>query len=105
MSRETDYNNLVYKFKGPIKAISFIKFAGPMYTYDQLRKGDKTLEQAEREQEDFKKDLNEITLVNPKHKSEKQLYIIKNVKNLYNTRQKIIDLLNHNSRIRSEAIY
>ena len=29
---------------------------------------------------------------------------IKNVKNLYNSRQKIIDILNDNSRIRSEAI-
>ena len=29
---------------------------------------------------------------------------IKNVKNLYNSRQKIIDILNGNSRIRSEAI-
>ena len=105
MSRETDYNNLVYKFKGPTKVISFIKFAGPMYTYDQLKKGQKTLEQAEREQEDFKKGLNEITFVNPKHKNENKLYIIQNVKNLYNTRQKIIDLLNDNSRIRSEAIY
>ena len=33
------------------------------------------------------------------------MYVIKNVKNLYNSRQKIIDLLNDNSRIRSEAIY
>ena len=31
--------------------------------------------------------------------------MIKNVKNLYISRQKIIDLLNDNSRIRSEAIY
>ena len=30
---------------------------------------------------------------------------IKNVKNLYNSRQKIIDLLNDNSRVRSEVIY
>ena len=30
---------------------------------------------------------------------------IKNVKNLYNSRQKTIDLLNDNSIIRSEAIY
>ena len=30
---------------------------------------------------------------------------IKNVKNLYNSRQKIVDLLNDNSRIRSEPIY
>ena len=53
----------------------------------------------------FKKIINEIISGNPKHKSDSQLYIIKNVKNLYNSRQKIIDLLNDNSRIRSEAIY
>ena len=39
------------------------------------------------------------------HKSSSQLYVIENAKNLYNSRQKIIDLLNHNSRIRSKAIY
>ena len=41
MSREIDYYNLVYKFKGPTKAISFTKFGGPMYTYDQLKKAKK----------------------------------------------------------------
>ena len=34
-----------------------------------------------------------------------QLDTIKNFKNLYNSRKKIIGLLNDNSRIRSEAIY
>ena len=52
-----------------------------------------------------KEELNEITSGNPKHKSNNQLYITKNVKNLYDSRQKIIDLLNDNSKIRSEAIY
>ena len=42
---------------------------------------------------------------NPKYKSSSQLYVIENVKNLYNSRQKIIDLLNDNAKIRSEAIY
>ena len=37
--------------------------------------------------------------------SNSQLDVIGNVKNLYNSRQKNIDLLNDNSRIRSEAIY
>ena len=37
--------------------------------------------------------------------SNSQLDVIGKVKNLYNSRQKIIDLLNDNSRIRSEAIY
>ena len=65
----------------------------------------KTLQQVEEEQKHFKKDLNEIKSGNPKHKSEKQLYQIKNVKNLYDSRQKIISLLNDNAKIRSEAIY
>ena len=34
-----------------------------------------------------------------------QLYIIKNVKNLYNLRQKCIDLFNNYSKIKSESIY
>ena len=42
---------------------------------------------------------------NPDYKSEKQLYAIKNIKNPYNSRQKIIDLLNDNAKIRSEALY
>ena len=58
-----------------------------------------------KKQSNFEKELNEVTLANPKHKSNSQLYIIENVKNLYNSRQKNIDLLNDNAKIRSEAIY
>ena len=76
-----------------------------MYTYDQLKNGEKTLQQVEDEQKVFKEELNEITSGNPKHKSDNQLYVIQNVKNLYDSRQKIINLLNDNSKIRSEAIY
>ena len=37
--------NLVYYFKDlRIFPISFAEFGGPMYTYDQLKKGDKTLQ-------------------------------------------------------------
>ena len=105
MSREIDYYNLVYKFKCSTKPIRFTKFGGPMYTYGQLKKGEETLQQVEKEQEVFKSDLREITSENPKHKSESQINTIKNAKNLYDSRQKIIDLLNDNSRIKSEAIY
>ena len=45
-----------------------------------------------KQQKDFKKELNKITSGNPNHKSNNQLYVIKNVKNLYDLRQKIIDL-------------
>ena len=105
MSREISYNKLVYNFKGPTSPISFTKFGGPMYTYNQLKNGDTALQEVGKQQKDFKKELNEITLRNPKHKSDNQLYVIKNVKNLYDSRQKIINLLNDNLKIRSEAIY
>ena len=105
ISPEINYSNLVYDFKDPTSSISFTKFGGLMYTYDQLKKGYETLQQVEKEQKNFLKYLTEITSGNPKPKSDSQLSIIKNVRNLYNSRQKIIDLLNNNAKIRSEAIY
>ena len=105
MSREIDYKNLLYGFKGPASPTRFLKFAGPMYTYDQLKNDETALQQVEKQQKDFKRELNEITSGNPNHKSDNQLYVIKNVKNLYDSRQKIINLLNDNEKIRSKAIY
>ena len=105
MTKEINYNNLVYHFKGPTNPINFAIVGSPMYTYDQLKNGDTTLQRVEKQQKDFKKELNEITSGNPKYKSNNQLYVIENVKNLYNSRQKIIDLLNDNAKIRSEPIY
>ena len=49
-------------------------------------------------------ELGQITSGNPNHKNKNQLNTTKNVKNLYNSRQKIIDLLNNYSKIWSEAI-
>ena len=83
MSREINYSNLVYKFKNSsIYSISFIAFGDPLYTYDQLKRGDKTLQQVEEEQGKFKSELNEIT--KDSKKSESQKNTIGNVKNLYN---------------------
>ena len=55
MRRKIDYYNLGYQFKGPTKYISFIKFGGTMYTYNQLKNNEKTLQEVEKLQEDFKK--------------------------------------------------
>ena len=105
MNKKIDYDDLVYNFKGLIPSINVTIFEGPMYFYNQLKNGGKTLQQVEEEQSEFEKGLDKINSGNPKHKSEKQLYTIRNVKNLYNSRQKIINLLNDYSKIRSEAIY
>ena len=39
------------------------------------------------------------------HKSDKQLHTIKDVKHLYDSSQKIIDLFNSYSKIRSDVLY
>ena len=89
MSGKIDFDNLIYNFKGPTSSINFGKFGDPVYIYGHMKNGDTTLQQVEKQQKDFKKELNEITSGNPKHKSSSQLYVIENVKNLYNSRQKL----------------
>ena len=60
---------------------------------------------AEEDQKKFKREFGQIKSGNPNHKSDIQLYTIESVKNLYDSRQKITDLFNNYSKIRSEAIY
>ena len=60
---------------------------------------------AKEDQEKFKREFSQIKSGNPKHERKMQLYTIRNVKNLYVSRQKIIDLFNNYSKIKSESIY
>ena len=55
MSKEIDYSNLVYHFKGPTHPVNFAIFGGPMYTYNQLKNGDISLQQVEKQQKILKK--------------------------------------------------
>ena len=65
----------------------------------------KQYKQQKKSKKRFKSRLGEITSGNPEHKSANQSDTIKNAQNLQNSRQKIIDLLNDNTKIKSEAIY
>ena len=85
MSEKIDFKNLIYDFKGLTSSIGFLKYAGPMQTYAQLKNGERALQQVEKEQKYFKQDLNKIVKEKPEHKSNKQLYTIKSIKNLYNS--------------------
>ena len=75
MSKDIDYDNLVYNFKGSTPSTNFMIFESPIYIYNQLKNGEKTLQQVEEEQSEFEKELNKINSGNPKHKSKKQLVI------------------------------
>ena len=114
ISAETNYDDLVYYFKGSSSPVSFIEYEDPLDIYDKIKNGDKIIQAAENEQKNKKKNkktkkikskLSEITSGNPEHKSKDPLDAIKNVQNLYNSRQKNIDLFKDNAKIKSEAIY
>ena len=53
MSKEINYGKLVYDFEGPNPSINFALFGGPMYTYNHLKNGEKTLQQVDEEQKYF----------------------------------------------------
>ena len=107
ISKETDLNNLTYYFKtSDISLINFIKFDGPFGFFKEIKNGNVSLKKAESEKENkFKSNFGEITSGNPRRKEKYQLDTIKNVKNLYDSRQKNIDLFNNSAKIRSEAIH
>ena len=88
-----------------ISPISFIKFKGPFVFLKEIKNGNISFKKAEEEQNEFKSNLSVITSGNPKCKEKYQLDTIRNVKNLYDSRQKIIDLLNDGATIRSEPTH
>ena len=106
IGKEIDFNNLIYYFKNSdISPMDFIRFKGPFGFFNEIKNGNILLKNTEEEQNKFKSSLREITSENPKHKEKYQLDTIKSVKNLYDSRQKIIDLFNDSAKIRSEALY
>ena len=76
-----------------------------MFFFKEIRERDKLLKEADKEQIKFKSELNKITRGKPKDKSKGKSDTIKNVKNLYNSRQKIINLFHDNAKISSEVIH
>ena len=71
----------------------------------ERNKKQKRKQEIQKDQENLKSGLREITSENPKYKEKYQLYTTKNAKNLRDPRQKVINLGNDYARIRSEAVY
>ena len=71
----------------------------------KIRDRDISPEMAKEDQEKFKREFSQIKSGNTKHERKMQLYTIRNVKNLYDSMQKIFDLFNNYSKVKSESIY
>ena len=100
MNKEIDFNNLTCYFTSlNLNPIKFIKFKGSMHIYNDTKNGETPMEKTEEDKKKIKSDLNHITTGNPKFKKEYQLNSIKNIKNLYNSRQKVNNLFNDYAKI------
>ena len=60
-------------------SINFIGYNGQFTLFKKIRDGDISPELAEEDQKNFKREFVQIKSGNPDHKSDKQLYTIKNV--------------------------
>ena len=85
-----------------ISPINFIKFKSPFGFFNEIKNGNISLKKKKKkEQNEFKSNFGEIKTGNPKRKEKYQSDTIKNIKNIWDLRQKIIDLLSDSEKIGS----
>ena len=105
-SHKIDFKNSKYTFKDRYNAaIDFIGFKGPLHTFKSIHDEDITLEDAEKDKIKLKSDLGHIRQGNLKNRSEEQNNVINNVTNLYDPREKVIQMFNNFARDVSRYIY
>ena len=102
-----DFYHVIYDFKDlKIPSVSFSKFKGPLHTSSKsIYKGYITLEYVEKEQEELKAELGRIKQGDPRNKSPEQKKTINNIKNLYNSREKVVQMFNDYAKNMSRNIY
>ena len=65
-----------------------------MHIFKSIHNGDTALEDIEKEQIEFKRNLGRIKQGLPKNRSKEQQNTIDNIENLYNSREKVVQLFN-----------
>ena len=60
LSKQIDFNNLTYKYKGKTASKYFIAFKGLLGFYKNIKEVYITLEKAKEKQKEFKSEINEI---------------------------------------------
>ena len=76
-----------------------------MYIYNEIKNGNISIEKVGKGQEQCKSKLNQITIGNRKNKLKTPLDTIKNIKNLYNSREEVVKLYNDYAKIISIATH
>ena len=60
LSKQINFNNLTYHYKGKTASKNFIAFKGPLGFYKNIKEGYITLEKTEEKQKEFKSEINDI---------------------------------------------
>ena len=90
MSKEINFNNLIYYSKNPkLTPINFVDFKGPKHIYNNIENGETSIEKIEEDKKKIKSKLYEITTGNLKHRVKDQSDAIKNINNIYSSRKKV----------------
>ena len=76
-----------------------------MHIFKSIHNGDTPSEDIEKEQIELKRDLGRIKQGHPRDKSEEQKKTIDKIKNLYNSRQEVVQMFNDYARNMSKNIY
>ena len=106
VGEQTDFSNPTYYFQSKkITPINFIGFRGPMHIYNNIKNGNTSVEKTEEDKKQFKSRLSKITTRNLKHNSKDQLNTIENIRNLYNSKEKVIKLYNDYAKTKFKAMY
>ena len=101
-----DFYDVTYDFKDlRIPSVSFSKFKGPLHTFKSIYNGDMSSEDVEKEQIKLKEDLGYIKKGYPKNKSPEQKKTINKIKNLDNSREKVVQMFNDYAKNMSKNIY
>ena len=103
LTAETNHNDFIYYFKGNTARKRFHDFNNGIELFRKKQSGEMKLHQAEKLQNVFKSNLNEIT--RGTNKSEEQKSALENIKLLYESREVVIKLFSDYSSIISEAKY
>ena len=95
LSKQIDFNNFIYSFKGKKAPKKFLGFKGSLGFYKNTKKAEKKLKE-------FKSEI--IEIIKGGKISEDQKSAINNIKTLFKTREKVTTLFDDYFRIVSEAI-
>ena len=76
-----------------------------MNIFKSIHNDNTTLEDIEKDQIELKRDLGHIKQGHPKNRSEEQEKTINNIKNLYDSREKVVQLFNDYAKNMSRNIY